>query len=178
MIRSWVERSFRNRIFLTVLLAALVPLLLCDVLMTRVMIARSEHALGREAQQEMAQLEQRLDELLGQCTDAAVRLTDSTVTRSALRRGGDDSRILYQLLYRDTVSLRDYADFEVYDEAGSCLYTTAAAFPADRSADWGVLRAARQGTDTVLRAESGGLTGARTVTRGSRGKTGVPSGMA
>ena len=64
MIRSWVRRSFRNRIFLTVLLAALVPLLLCDVLMTQVMIARSEHTLREEAQQEMAQLEGRLDGLL------------------------------------------------------------------------------------------------------------------
>ena len=51
-----------------------------------------------------------------------------------------------------------------YDGAGKCLYTTASALPADRSGDWGVLRAARQETDTVLRAEGGGLTGARTIT--------------
>ena len=57
MIRNWVRRSFRNRIFLTVLLAALVPLLLCDVLMTQVMIARSERDLAAEARQEMDQLE-------------------------------------------------------------------------------------------------------------------------
>lgn len=44
-MRAWLERSFRNRIFLTVLLVALVPLLLCDVLMTQVMIFRSEHTL-------------------------------------------------------------------------------------------------------------------------------------
>ena len=31
-MRAWLERSFRNRIFLTVLLVALVPLLLCAVL--------------------------------------------------------------------------------------------------------------------------------------------------
>ena len=121
MIRNWVRRSFRNRIFLTVLLAALVPLLLCDVLMTQVMIARSERDLAAEARQEMAQLEGRLDGLLEQCTAAADQLAGSTVTRSALRRGGDDSRILYQLLYRDTVALRDYADFEIYDGAGKCL---------------------------------------------------------
>ena len=40
-MRAWLERSFRNRIFLTVLLVALVPLLLCDVLMTQMMIFRS-----------------------------------------------------------------------------------------------------------------------------------------
>ena len=47
-MRAWLERSFRNRIFLTVLLVALVPLL-CDVLMTQVMIFRSEHTLRTDA---------------------------------------------------------------------------------------------------------------------------------
>ena len=46
-MRAWLERSFRNRIFLTVLLVALVPLLLCDVLMTQVMISDSGKRLCR-----------------------------------------------------------------------------------------------------------------------------------
>ena len=60
-MRAWLERSFRNRIFLTVLLVALVPLLLCDVLMTQVMIFRSEHTLRTDAQEEMALLTTQLD---------------------------------------------------------------------------------------------------------------------
>ena len=44
-MRAWLERSFRKRIFLTVLLVALVPLLLCDVLMTQVMISRTHPGL-------------------------------------------------------------------------------------------------------------------------------------
>ena len=48
-MKRWIERSFRSRIFLTVLLAALVPLLLCDLLMTRVMIVRSERLQAAEA---------------------------------------------------------------------------------------------------------------------------------
>ena len=74
MIRAWVQRSFRNRIFLTVLLVALVPLLLCDVLMTQVMIARSERALRLSAQAEMTQLSGRLEQLLTQCGEAAREL--------------------------------------------------------------------------------------------------------
>ena len=74
MIRAWVQRSFRNRIFLTVLLVALVPLLLCDVLMTQVMIARSERALRLSAQAEMTQLSGHLEQLLTQCGEAAREL--------------------------------------------------------------------------------------------------------
>lgn len=129
-MRAWLERSFRNRIFLTVLLVALVPLLLCDVLMTQMMIFRSEHTLRTDAQEEMALLTTQLDALLTDCGDVTRALAGSTVTRSALRRGGSDSRTLYQLLNRSTVALREYADFEVYGEDGDCLYTTANVWPA------------------------------------------------
>ena len=144
-MRAWLERSFRNRIFLTVLLVALVPLLLCDVLMTQMMIFRSEHTLRTDAQEEMALLTTQLDALLTDCGDVTRALAGSTVTRSALRRGGSDSRTLYQLLNRSTVALREYADFEVYGEDGDCLYTTANVWPAAQSTGWGILSAARCG---------------------------------
>ena len=82
-MRAWLERSFRNRIFFTVLLVALVPLLLCDVLMTQVMIFRSEHTLRTDAQEEMALLTTQLDALLTDCGDVTRALAGSTVTRSA-----------------------------------------------------------------------------------------------
>lgn len=155
-MRAWLERSFRNRIFLTVLLVALVPLLLCDVLMTQVMIFRSEHTLRTDAQEEMALLTTQLDALLTDCGDVTRALAGSTVTRSALRRGGSDSRTLYQLLNRSTVALREYADFEVYGEDGDCLYTTANVWPAAQSTGWGILSAARAADGVVLRAGNGG----------------------
>ena len=162
-MRAWIARSFRNRIFITVLLAALVPLLLCDLLMTQLMIERSEQTLRRAAETESAALGGQLDELLALCTETTRSLAESTVTRSALRRGGDDSRTLYQLLYRSRQTLRSAADFEVYDADGRCLYTTAASTPAPRSTLWGVLPAARQ-SDGALCAEDAGLTGACAVT--------------
>ena len=163
-MREWIERSFRNRIFSTVLLVALVPLLLCDVLMTQVMIARSERTLAGEAQEELAALGGALDEALRRSAQTAEELAASTVTRSALRRGGSESRTLYQLLHRDTVALRAYADFEVYGAGGACLYTTAAErSAAARSTDWGVLCAAREAGGAVLRAEENALCGACAV---------------
>lgn len=162
-MKAWIERSFRNRSFAIILVVALVPLLLCSVLMTQLMIYRSGQQLRDEAQLESTVLGSELEQLLQSCSDAVEQLAGSTVTRSVLRRGGSDSRILYQLLYRDTVSLRDYADFEVYDLSGTCLYTTAALLPGARGTQWGVLSAARSGF--ALYAElSGGLSGACPVT--------------
>lgn len=162
-MKAWIERSFRNRSFVIILIVALVPLLLCSVLMTQLMIARSGRQLYAEAQEESAVLADGMQQLVKNCSSAVDDLAGSTVTRSALRHGRRDSRILYQLLYRDTVSLRDYADFEVYDAQGNCLYTTAALNPGARGTQWGVLAAARSGC--ALYAElDGGLSGACPVT--------------
>ena len=81
-MRAWIARSFRNRIFITVLLAALVPLLLCDLLMTQLMIERSEQTLRQEAQTESAALGEKLDELLALCTGTARSLAESTVSQN------------------------------------------------------------------------------------------------
>ena len=83
---------------------------------------------------------------------------------TTLRRGGSDSRTLYQLLNRSTVALREYADFEVYGEDGDCLYTTANVWPAAQSTGWGILSAARAADGIVLRAGNSGLAGACPVT--------------
>ena len=170
-MRAWISRSFRNRIFITVLLVALVPLLLCDLLMTRLMIERSERTLQSAAQAESAAIGEQLDELLALCAQSTEHLAGSTVTRSALRRGGDDSRTLYQLLYRGRLALRGAADFEVYGADGRCRYTTAAVASAPRSIGWGVLAAARQ-EKSVLCAEDGGLIGACAVTTSGGGVLG------
>ena len=164
-MRAWLERSFRNRIFLTVLLVALVPLLLCDVLMTQVMIFRSEHTLRTDAQEEMALLTTQLDALLHrlrrrharpgrQHRDAQRPCAAAAVTRARS----------ISFLNRSTVALREYADFEVYGEDGDCLYTTANVWPAAQSTGWGILSAARAADGVVLRAGNSGLAGACPVT--------------
>ena len=40
-MRDWIRRSFKNRIFITVLLVTLVPMLLCDVFIMQISMRRS-----------------------------------------------------------------------------------------------------------------------------------------
>ena len=48
-LKNWIRRSFRNRVFATILVVTLVPLLLCDVVMMQVIVARAEHTQARQA---------------------------------------------------------------------------------------------------------------------------------
>ena len=44
-MNTWIRRSFRNRIFVTVLIMALLPLIFCNILMMHFQIQRSESNL-------------------------------------------------------------------------------------------------------------------------------------
>ena len=164
-LKNWIRRSFRNRVFATILVVTLVPLLLCDVVMMQVIVARAEHTQARQARAALDTLSQRFDEAAGQCGDTLEALATSTITRSVLRRTEPDSRLLYQFLYLSAAAVRSYADLEIYDAQGTCLYSTdtsLAAAPADT--DWGGLYAARTNGGTVFLSTGRGLMAARTVT--------------
>ena len=152
-MRDWIKRSFRNRIFVTVLLVTLLPMLLCDVLVMLIAIGSSESLLYQQAGEELEELERRLDALIEQVDEVTADLADSTVVRSALRRGGSDSKLLYQVLYQKTAELRNYALVEVYDSQGQRCYTS------DNSLEelslptgWGPLRSAGEGEGLCLQA--------------------------
>ena len=164
MVKAWVRRSFRNWIFVTVLLAILLPLLLCGALMMRLLIVRSEESLAGEAEEQLVELSRAVEDLREDCGAVIGELMDSTVLRSALRRGGGDSRTLYQVLSRAAEPMRDAVRLDVYDREGLCCYSTSGLSGGVLEANWGLLRAAGEAEDVVFRtAEGGGLSAAQAV---------------
>ncbi len=164
-MRDWLRGSFRNRIFCTVLLVTLLPLLLCDVLMMQIQVFRSQGQLTERARTELAELSRALSDTCRACEDLAEDLSGNTIVRSALRSGGGDSRVLYQLLFRSTGALRQYARFDIFNASGQCQYTTDRVLPEGMlPTDWGILYAAAQSQKLVFRGdERQGLLGARAV---------------
>lgn len=170
-MRAWIRRSFKNRILCTVLLAALLPLLLCNVIMVRAMIVQNEYSLSGQAQEELSSAEERYFGFLDELDSTAEHLSQSTAVRSALRRGGGDSRILYQVLYRNTQELRSFAGFGIYGPEGDCLYSTDGRLPDGKlDTGWGLLYMAENSDKTAFCADdSRALEGARAIrTSGGR----------
>ena len=164
-MKKWIQRSFRNRMFTAMLLAALLPLLLGGALMLRLQVVRIESGLARQADLRLRELEAALTEVYAACGDLAEDLAGSTVVHSALRRGGTESRTLYQVLYRSAEPLRDCVRFDIYDGEGRCLYTSGGSLPAETlDTGWGLLPAARASSGIAVRtgAEEG-LSAARAV---------------
>lgn len=162
-MRAWIRRSFGNRMFVSVLLVTLLPLLLCDVLMVQLLVVRHEHTQAAQAQQDLDRAGAALETLSRQFETVSQDLAKSTVVHSTLRRGGADSKILYQVLFRSTRDLRDTADFEIYDSHGACCYSTSQQRQS-LPLWWDVLHQAAQGTDLVYRSQpEQGIRAARSV---------------
>ena len=170
-MKKWIQRSFRNRIFITMLLTALIPLLLGGALMLRLQVERIESSLAQQAELQAGVLLGTLEHVFSNCEQMTKTLSGSTVVRSALHRGDSGSRTLYQVLYRTTEPLRDYVRFDVYDTEGLCRYTTSTlVLPEALDIQWGLLPAAGRANGLVFRSGSrGGLTAARAV-RGHGGE--------
>lgn len=168
-MRDWIRRSFKNRIFVTVLLVTLVPMLLCDVFIMQISIRRSGDMLYAQAQSELDTAAGIIDSAFDTVDSVTARLADSSVIRSALRRGGE-SDLLYQLMYRETENLSGFASIDVYDKDGARIY--AGSLDSDAGSlpvYWGALRAARECDGQAMQADGeSGLVIARAV-RGSDG---------
>ncbi len=125
---------------------------------------RGEESLAGEAEEQLSALSASLSGLQEDCGAVIGQLTDSTVVRSALRRGGGNSRTLYQVLSRAAAPMRDEVRMEVYDRDGLCCYTTSGLPGGPLEVDWGILRAAGEAEGTVFRtADGGGLAAAQAV---------------
>ena len=96
-MRDWIRRSFKNRIFITVLLVTLVPMLLCDVFIMQISMRRSGDMLYAQAQSELDTAAGIIDSALDTVDGVTAKLAGSSVIRSALHRGRE-SDLLYQRL--------------------------------------------------------------------------------
>ena len=164
-MKDWIKSSFRNRIFVTVLLVTLLPMLLCDIFIMQIAMSQSRRQLREQALEELSGIERQFDGLYDEVDSVTVGLADSIVVRSALRRGGSDSKLLYQVLYLATSGLRGSVDFNVYDSDGSRRYTSAVSLTDEKlPLHWGALRLAEESDGLSCQAdEGGGLVMARAV---------------
>lgn len=163
-MRDWIRRSFKNRIFITVLLVTLVPMLLCDVFIMQISMRRSGDMLYAQAQSELDTAAGIIDSALDTVDGVTAKLAGSSVIRSALHRGRE-SDLLYQLMYRETENLNGFASIDVYDSDGARIY--AGSLDSESGSlpvYWGVLRAARECEGQTMQANGAdGLVIARAV---------------
>lgn len=152
-----LRRSFTTRIFMTVLLVALVPMVLSFGVMLPLLMERSESARAHQARAQLARAEEALERTLSAFDRLSMEMTGNDRIISALAQGQAEEREIYEILFAAAAPMYDYGHFYLCDAGGQCLYAVngGARLPALQP-DWGVLQRAGQGGGMALEASDEG----------------------
>ncbi len=137
--------SFRSRVFLSCLLAALVPLLLSSIVMIQLFTASLNRQNMVEGERQLKEVCSRFSQLLENGGHACERLTEDG---SAARVMIDNSTVsiqkdLYLLLYQAVQEIYGYAQFSLYDAGGRLRFTTNTSMKSESlPVYWGLLKKA------------------------------------
>lgn len=138
-------RSFRQRLNAAFLAGALVPTLLCSVLLLQTFRLRMNSSQQQTAQQQLSAAQSALDRAKTGFEATLDTLQGSRlVTEALFGEGGEDAKVNNQL-FGATEDLRSFAAFHLYDISGRLRYSTQSALSArSLPTDWGALYAAAQ----------------------------------
>lgn len=131
--------SFRRRLFGAMLLASLIPLLICTVLMVQITRLQMDRRTQEEAERQSEILLESLDTVSTALVSAGERLLDSDSVIHDLASGQGNRLKMNTMLFDATDSFRSYAVFDLYDKDGICRYSTRGSISGNLATDWGVL---------------------------------------
>ena len=134
--------SFRRRLFGAMLLASLIPLLICTVLMVQITRLQMDRRTQEEAERQSEILLESLDAVSDALVSSGERLLDSDSVIHDLASGQGSRLKMNTMLFDATDSFRSYAVFDLYDAGGICRYSTRGSVSGDLPTDWGVLSGA------------------------------------
>lgn len=165
---SMIKRSFKRELFVCFVLVAMLPLLISDFSLLGVFKAKLSRDYEKDAMEQMKNIEEnivdflnRMDMTLASLAGNDTILTGITETDSWLRSKA------YKQLYEETQGYRDYAQFNILNAEGQCMFTTSSANQkADLPPYWGILKVAyAHPDDMIIRRAGDGTTSSLQLAR-------------
>lgn len=146
-------KSFRVRLFLSLLAVSLIPLLLCSSMLLQIFRLRLNGAAQTESAGHLNSAAHALDTLYSDLALTVRQVQEDPVIAKALLGGDTKNTQVYSRLFTATKSQRRHARFDLYDAGGRWRYSTQKA-PDARTLPtyWGILHQAAQSDDLCLSA--------------------------
>lgn len=160
--------SFRTRLFAGLLVASLVPVLVCSSMLLQIFRLRLDNQVDEESREYLSQVTESLDGLYAGFRQTMLALRASPYVAPTLAREQAKSSRVYSELYGATEGSRSSAQFDLYDSQGTWLYSTRSIPVSTRlPTQWGVLYAARQTDGLAFSQVDGGEGDAAVMLRGA-----------
>ncbi len=151
-MKLFFKASFRRKLFVTLLFVALIPLLVCTLLLLQFTKLRTEESARSSAQAQLSASQNALNALFQSYVAAGDALrANATVSVALADAENATPQQVYAQLYAATAGLRTYAQFDLYDAGGIWRYSTVgAALDPALPTNWGVLYAAAEAAGAMV----------------------------
>lgn len=139
--------SFKKRIFLGCILAAMAPLICSGVTSLLLFTASADREMIEGGTAQLASAKERFFLMLESCGAACRRLTENGYTAWAMidNKTIDWQRDLYLAMYQEAEKSYHDADYSIYDVGGQLRFTTDPSQKQERlPTQWGILRKASE----------------------------------
>ena len=151
-MKKWIKKSFHRQLLVCFGVVALLPLLLFGVSLIQTMETKINSDYEKKVTEQAEQIDAGILELF-QEFEAVVENINAN-TRIVEQIGEDDTwskSKIYLQFYREVTDYREYAQFDLYDKNGKCIYTTAqGSAKTDLPVYWGILKAVEDSKETLV----------------------------
>jgi hypothetical protein len=179
-MKKWIKKSFHRQLLVCFGVVALLPLLLFGVFLIQSMETKINSDYEKKVTEQAEQIDAGILELFQEFETVVENINANT--RIVEQIGEDDTwskSKIYLQFYREVADYREYAQFDLYDKNGKCIYTTAqGSAKTDLPVYWGILKAVEDSKETLVlrRADTNDSKILLYAAGKLMGKDGIPEG--
>ena len=151
-MRKWIKKSFHRQLLVCFAVVALLPLLFFGVSLIQTMETKINSDYEKNVTEQAQQIDTGVLEVFGNFETVVENINANRKIVDNINEEDSWSRSkIYLQFYREVSDYREYAQFDLYDRNGKCIYTT-------RQGDarmelpvyWGILKAVEDSQDTLI----------------------------
>ena len=151
-MRKWIKKSFHRQLLVCFAVGALLPLLFFGVSLIQTMETKINSDYEKNVTEQAQQIDTGVLEVFGNFETVVENINANRKIVDNINEEDSWSRSkIYLQFYREVSDYREYAQFDLYDRNGKCIYTT-------RQGDarmelpvyWGILKAVEDSQDTLI----------------------------
>lgn len=151
-MRKWIRKSFHRQLLVCFAVVALLPLLFFGVSLIQTMETKINSDYEKRVTEQAEHIDAGVLELFRDFETVVENINANS--RIVGQIGEDDSwskSKIYLQFYREVTDYREYAQFDLYDKNGKCIYTTAqGSAKTDLPVYWGILKAVEDSEETLV----------------------------
>lgn len=151
-MRKWIRKSFHRQLLVCFAAVAMLPLLFFGVSLIQTMETKINSDYEKRVMEQAEQIDAGVLELFRDFETVVYNINANR--RIVGQIGEEDSwskSKIYLQFYREVTEYRDYAQFDLYDKNGKCIYTTAqGSAKTDLPVYWGILKAVADSEETLV----------------------------